>query len=143
MRSRSRQRGFLSGIAMYVVIALGVALALSWAGAGIGFWFLDGKLEAANERATIATAALAKEEQSRKGFEAAAGACSASVGRLEARASAAEAAFAKRKGESEALTGVVQNHINAMLNRPRPEGLSICESMLKELDAEIEWRGKQ
>lgn len=136
-----RVLGFaLAGPMLYLVVALGVALALSWAGAGLAVWWLDGKLETANARATKAEAARAAEEQSRKGFQAAAGSCSASVAALERRAASAELAYTRKQGESQALSSAVQAHINALLNRPRPAGLSECDAMRGELDAEVDYR---
>ena len=137
-----KQRGFfgITGVAIYVIIGLSIALALSWAGSGLAIWYLDGKAEKAQEKATAAESARAKEEQSRKGFEAAAGACTASVTALQKRAADAEAAYAKGQGVSQGLSAAVQGHINAMLNRPRPAGLDECGAMKYELAAEIDHR---
>ena len=140
-----RQRGFfgLTGVAMYAVIGLSIALALSWAASGAAIWYLDGKVDKANEKAQEAAAALGKEEQSRQGFQAAAKSCSDSVADLEARATKAELAYAKGQGRSQALTGEVQGHITALLNRPRPEGLDECQATLRELNEEVAWRAER
>jgi hypothetical protein len=137
-----RQAGFLGleGAAMYLVISMAVLLAASWAGSGVAIWYLDGKVEAANGRATAAAAAQAKEEQSRKGFQAAGEACSASVELLERTAADAQTEANKRRAESQQLAAAVQGHINAMLNRPRQAGLDECQAIKRELDDEIDYR---
>lgn len=139
---RSRQAGFfpIEGAALYLVVGLAVALVLTIAGSSAAIWFLDRKLDAANDRAEKAAAALAKEEQSRKGFEAAASACSASVQAMATRARNAEARYNQADGERQGLSKAVQSHIQAVLNRPRPAGMSECEAMKKELDDEIDYR---
>lgn len=137
-----RQKGFLAGPAMYLVIGLGVALALSWAGAGLAIWWLDRKVEAANEKATASESARAKEEQSRKGFQASAESCTASVTVLEKTAADALERYNKKAGESAGLSAAVQGHISAMLTRGRPPGMDECQAMKYELDAEIDRRAK-
>ena len=101
---------------------------------------MGGREGAARKQAAAAESARAKEEQSRKGFQASAEACGASVAAMEARAKTAEAAYAKQKGLSAGLTNAVQAHISALLNQPRPAGLSECDAMKKELDDEIDHR---
>lgn len=124
----------------WVIVGLGVALALSWAGAGAAVWYLDGKLKAANEAKEAAIAALAKEEQSRKGFQASAASCTAGTAALEARAKAAEDRYAKQKGISDGLTAAVHGHIQAMLNRPRLPGEDECAAMKRLLNEEVDRR---
>ena len=137
------QRGFIpgaTGVAVYVIIGLAIALALTIAGSGMAIWFLDRKLEKAEEGRREAVSALAKEEQSRKGFQATAASCSAGTAALEARASTAEQKLAASKGQSEALTGAVQAHIRALLTAGRKPGEGECEAMKRNLDEEIDLR---
>ena len=137
--NRRHQRGVFELPLLWVVIGLGVALLAS----GAAIWYLDGKVDKAQKEAQEAAAALGKEEQSRKGFQAAAASCSASVEALGDRAAKAEAAYAKGQGVSRGLSDAVQAHISAMINQPRPDGLSECQATLKELNDEIAWRAAQ
>jgi hypothetical protein len=135
---RHSQRGILGleGVQLYAMAGLAAALLV----AGIAIKYLDSKVDAANERTAQAQAALGKEEQSRKGFEAAAGACSDSVSRLEREAKAQKAAFALRQEASKAQTASAEAQIAALLSKRRPEGMSECDAMKKELDDEIDRR---
>ena len=137
---RRYQHGFIIPFSEYIVIGLAIALALTIAGSGLAIWFLDRKLEKAEEGRREAVSALAKEEQSRKGFEAVAAICSASTEKLERRAGAAEKALAASKGQSEALTGAVQAHIQALLTNSRKPGEGECDAMKRNLDEEIDLR---
>lgn len=142
MKRAAAQQGFfgLDGIALYAVVALAAALVLSWAGTGLAIWHLEGKAEAADRRAAEALAARAAEEQSRRGFEAASTACSAGVDLLKRRADAVEAMGAKVAAQNRELSKSVQAHVQALLSRPRPAGMDVCQAMLKELDDEIDHR---
>lgn len=141
-RPRCRQRGFLglSGLALYAVIGLSVALALSWAASGAAFWWLDGKLGEANERATQAAAARAAEEQSRLGFQAAASTCGASVKALAASGDRRDALWAKQLGASAAKTEAAEGKAAEILSRQRPAGQTECDAIKDELNAEIDRR---
>lgn len=128
---------------MYLVIAMAAALVLSWTGAGLATWYLDGKAEAAEGRARAAQAALGAERQARETSNEVARACSASVGALQAAGRAAEERLESQKATSRQLTTSVQAHVQAMLNRPRDPGLDECQAMKKELDDEIDYRARR
>jgi hypothetical protein len=122
---------------------LAVALALVLAGSGAMFWYFDGKLDEANERVTQAEGSRAKEEQSRKGFEAAATMCGESVGKLAAAAAAQKAEHEKIMKQSQAQTAQAEEMVAIILSNARPVGMTECEAMKFELDAEIERRAHE
>jgi hypothetical protein len=122
---------------------LAIALALVLAGSGLMFWYFDGKLDDANERATRAEGSRAKEEQSRKGFEAAATTCGESVGRLEAAAATQKAEHEKRLKQSRAQTAQAEEMVAIILSNARPAGMTECEATFRELDSEIERRAHE
>lgn len=140
---RRQQAGFLEGPALYLVAALGTALLLSWAGAGLALWWQDGKLTAAQERATRAEALRAAEEQSRKGFQAAAGACSEGVGRLAALGAARDRLWGAQLARSAAQAEAAQAEAATLLQGQRRAGESECEAMKRGLDEEIDRRHKR
>jgi len=107
---------------------------------GIAIKYLDSKVDAANERAAQAEGARAKEEQSRKGFQTAAEACSESVTKLQAAAKERDALYAKGLAGSRAKTTAAEAQIAALLSERRPAGMSECDAMKKELDDEIDRR---
>jgi hypothetical protein len=134
---RSQQGIFgLEGVQLYAMAGLAAALLV----AGIAIKYLDSKVDAANERTAQAQAALGKEEQSRKGFQAAAGECSESVTKLQAAAKERDALYAKGLAGSRAKTTAAEAQIAALLSVRRPEGMSECDAMKKELDDEIDRR---
>lgn len=137
---RAKQRGFLEGPALYLCLALGVALLLSWAGSGLAFWWLDGKLESANKRAQEAGEARASEEQSRKGFEAAAGSCSRSVERLAASGAARDRLWGEQLGRTAAAKEKAEGEATAILAGQRKAGEDECTAMKRGLDEEIDSR---
>ena len=145
MKARGCQQGFvgLSGVALYAVVALGAALLLSWAGSGVALWWLDAKLEAANKRAQEAGEARASEEQSRNGFQAAAGSCSASVARLAAAGEARDRLWAEQLGRSAAQREKAEGEAALILSGQRKAGEDECAAMKRGLDEEIDSRASR
>lgn len=142
VRARA-QLGFLfglQGVAMYAVIGLAVALALTIAGSGMAIWYLDGKVEKAEKATRQAKEDLGREEQSRRQHEAAAVACSDSVEALARAGKAREDAFRQAMQVSRAATATAEKVINEVLTTTRPAGLDECGAMKKELDDEIDRR---
>lgn len=140
MTHRSKQRGVLEGPMLYLMVALGVALAASLAAGGGAAWYLDGKLEKANGRATAAEAARAAEEQSRQGFQAAGAACSASLDKLTTAQAAMEKLWAAQMKASEAKTAKAEQTVKEILASHRPAGMDECTATRKELDNEVDRR---
>lgn len=137
------QRGFilgLQGLAMYLVLGLAIGWGLTIAGSGAAIWYLDSKVEKADKKAQDARDALAKEQASRKTFEAAAGACSAGVDKLKAEADRKEKEHAANQAKSTQTTTIAMNTIQKILTAPRPQGMDECAAMKKELDDEIDRR---
>lgn len=134
------QAGFIQGPTLYLVIGLATALVLSWAGSGLAIWYLDRQVETARQDAQDARDALAKEQASRKTFEAAAGACSAGVDKLKAEADRKEKEHAASQAKSNQATTLALNTIQKILTAPRPPGMDECQAMKKELDDEIDRR---
>jgi hypothetical protein len=132
------QRGFLGlvGVQIYVMLALAAALALSWA----AIWYLDGKVDAANENTRKAEGERAKEEQSRLGFQATAASCSAGTAELAKRAADAEKAFKDKKAESDKYSHAVAAYITDLLTSQRPAGLDECAATRAHQDAEVDRR---
>jgi hypothetical protein len=128
-----RQRGLIEWPLLYAVVALGLVVVAS----GVAIKYLDSKVDAANARTAAAEGALGKEKQAREGFQAAAGACSASVERLRADAKATAEAFAARQATSRARTATAEAQVAALLSQARPEGLTECQATMEILDAEI------
>jgi len=120
--------------------ALAIALALVLAGSGTAIWYLDGKLTTANARASAAESSRAKEEQSRKGFEAAAITCGESVAKLKATADSIVRGYQNRLKASLAQTASAEALVATILSKDRPVGLDECAATKKELDDEIERR---
>jgi len=137
-----RQRGLAIPVALVVpiVVALGVTIVLSWAGSGLAIAWLNGKVETAQKAEKKAVAALAAEEQSRKGFEAAGLACSASVERLEAEAEKRVLEHQAKLAASRKQTAAAESYVDQLLATPRASGLDECQAMKKELDDEIDRR---
>ena len=135
---RHSQQGIfgLEGVQLYAMAGLAAALLV----AGIAIKYLDSKVDAANERAIQTEGARAKEEQSRKEFQVAAAACSESVTKLQAAAKERDALYAKGLAGSRAKTTAAEAQIAALLSGRRPEGMSECDAMKKELDDEIDRR---
>jgi len=128
---RHSQQGIfgLEGVQLYAMAGLAAALLV----AGIAIKYLDSKVDAAE-------GARAKEEQSRKGFQTAAEACSESVTKLQAAAKERDALYAKGLAGSRAKTTAAEAQIAALLSERRPAGMSECDAMKKELDDEIDRR---
>ncbi len=138
-----RQRGSifgLDGLAMYLVIGLAAGWALTIAGSSVAIWYLDGKVDKANDRATKGAEDLGKETTSRQGFEAAAKACTAGVEAVEAAAAQKVKDAAAIAVASQKATASAQSTITQILSRPRPPGLDECQATLKELNDEIDRR---
>lgn len=137
---RARQQGFLQGPAMYAVVGLGAALAISWAAAGIGAWYLTGQADKARAETVKAREALAKEEQSRATFQGAAKACSTGVETMDRLAKEQRQAYEAAASASRKEADGVRAYVNDLLTRPRPAGLDECQATLKELNDEIDRR---
>ncbi len=137
-----KQRGFfgLEGVALYAVVGLTIALALSWAGAGAAIWYLDGKVTRANEKATASAVQAGKEEQSRLGFQAAAVECGKAT---ERRAEVANAEAARRRGElkdERARTAALQGEVDDLMTKQRKPGEDQCTAARRIFDDEIRRR---
>jgi hypothetical protein len=130
---KNPHRGLIEGPMLYGMAALAGLCVASWAAT----WYLDRKVDAANARTAVAEGALGKEKQAREVFQAAAGACSASVERLRADAKATAEAFAARQATSRARTAAAEAQVAALLSQARPEGLTECQATMEILDAEI------
>ena len=139
----NKQRGFilgLQGMAMYLVIGLAIGWALTIAGSWMAIWYLDGKVDKAQKEAQQIAKDLGKETTSRKGFEAAAAACTAGVEAVEAEAARKVKDAERAAVVSRAATATAEITIRDILNRPRPQGLDECQATIKELDDEIDRR---
>ena len=119
---------------------LGIVLALSWAGAGAAFWYLDAKLEAEKARVLELREAIGKEEQSRRSFEGAAATCGKSVQELSAKAARIKAQHARSALEAKTRERALADYVSDLLTRPA--ALNECRAMKEELDAEIELRAR-
>lgn len=126
-----------------MIQALAIALLMVTAGSGIAIWWLDGKADAANARATRAIEDRGKEEQSRKGFEATARKCGESVAALQAAAKSLVDGYQKRLKASQGQTAKAEALVNELLSKERPAGLDECQATVLELDQEIERRHTQ
>lgn len=138
-----KQKGFilgLQGLAMYLVIGLAAGWALTIAGSSMAIWYLDGKVDKANTRATKAAEDLGKETTSRKNHEAAAAACNAGVEAVEAAAAQRVKNAEKGAVASRAATATAEITIREILTRPRDAGSTECQATLKELNDEIDRR---
>lgn len=122
--------------------ALAIILIVVSAGAGAALWWMDGKVEAANARATQAVEDRGKEEQSRKGFEAAARKCGESVTALQTASKSLLAAHEKRRKAAEAQTAKAEALVLELLSKERPKGLDECQATVAQLDEEIDRRQK-
>jgi hypothetical protein len=125
-----------------MIQGLAFALALTIAGSGLALWWMDGKLEAAKEEAAQAREDRGKEEQSRKGFEAAATKCSASVAGIQAAAKALVEGYQKRLKTSQAQTAQAEGLVDQLLSARPAAGLDECQATFFELDQEIDRRHK-
>lgn len=123
--------------------ALAWILAATIAASGAALWWMDGKLEAANRRAESMKEDLGKEEQSRKGFEAAATNCGKSVLALQAAAKSLVDGYQKRLKASQGLTTKAEALVAELLSKERPAGLDECQATFLELDQEIDRRHTQ
>jgi hypothetical protein len=139
---RARQLGFfgLEGVALYAVIGLAITLAMTLAGSSLAIWYLDGKVQAAEKRTTEAVAARAAEEQSRRGFQAAGAACSASVEALVQAGRERDARHQAELERSRKATQQAQATADAIRTSPRPAGMNECDATRKELDDEVDRR---
>lgn len=120
--------------------ALAIVLVVVSACGGFALWWMDGKVEAANARAAQAVEDRGKEEQSRKGFEAAATSCGESVGKLLASAVKQKKDYEARLKESRAETAEAEAIRDQILARARPDGMSECDATFQELNNEIDRR---
>jgi len=123
-----------------MIQGLAIALALVISGSGMALWWMDGKVEAANARATTAVEGRAKEEQSRKGFESAATSCSASVAALKLADEERDKAYQASLAQSRRQTLDMEASLTLLLTAPRPAGLDECQATFKELNDEIDDR---
>lgn len=137
-----RQRGIAipAALVLPIIVALGVTILLSWAGSGLAIAWLNGKVETAQKAEKEALAALAAEEQSRKGFQAAGIACSASVEAMAAEAAKRVAEHEAKLLASRKQTAAAESYVDQLLATPRAAGLDECQAMKKELDDEIDRR---
>jgi len=123
--------------------ALAILLLAVSAGSGFALWWMNGRAVAAEERATQAREDRGKEEQSRKGFEAAAQKCVASVAAMQAAAKSLIDGYQKRLKASQGQTAKAEALVNELLTKERPAGLDECQATFLELDQEIERRHTQ
>lgn len=137
------QRGVIEGAMLYLIVGLAVALAASLAAGAGTAWYLDGKVDQATARATKAEGARAAEEQSRLGFQAAAGACSASLDVLQKAGEARDRERAKALYASQEATATAEEEVKRLLQRTRPAGMDECTAARKELDDEVDRRHRR
>lgn len=137
-----RQRGFLGleGLALNLVLGLAAALAASLVASGAALWYLDGKVDAANEKARQAAEDYAAEKEARGQWQAAAGTCSAGTRELERQAKAAEEKYRQSQAGKAEAEKKLEDYVNGLLTAERPAGLDECQATRKELDDEIDRR---
>lgn len=134
---RSRQLGFIIPGAEYVVLGLGVALALTLAASGFALHVMDEKITAANAKVTELSSALGKEEQSRQHFEDAASACSNSVDGYQRMAAAAKKEAAAKTEQAHADTKAANVTVQTLLAQQRPAGMDECTNARRLVDEEL------
>jgi len=141
----NRQRGFaLTGAAMYLVVALAVALALSWAGSGLAIWWMDGKIDAANAKFEEEKEAHGRSKQGLSQWKETADECSRKTEELGK--TAADALATQKVAAQKALAAAQKGKLAAeqeaerIRNAPRPAGMTECDAMKKELSDEIDRR---